>query len=207
MRGSVDYVNNVFGDGAYNYSLIDIPTLANLQDASGNWGAGDWTFKDFTGKDAENNTMVTDSGADQAKDLWDYIQKDKYLRTHTGKIAERNSLVGPWVNRIDLKFNQNFYFYTGANKHRHTVQIGVDVLNVANLLNPHWGNAWTVNAGDGYGNAIPINLTNAKDVYTAGANPVFQFQKNGSEKLTDIFSIYNSTSSTWQMILSARYIF
>ena len=207
MRGSVDYVNNVFGDGAYNYSLIDIPTLANLQDASGNWGAGDWTFKDFTGKDAENNTIVTYSGADQAKDLWDYIQKDKYLRTHTGKIAERNSLVGPWVNRIDLKFNQNFYFYTGANKHRHTVQIGVDVLNVANLLNPHWGNAWTVNAGDGYGNAIPINLTNAKDVYTAGANPVFQFQKNGSEKLTDIFSIYNSTSSTWQMILSARYIF
>ena len=202
MRGSVDYVKNVYGDGAYNYSLIDIPTLANLQDASGNWGAGDWTFKDF--KDGET---VTYSGADQAKDLWDYIQKDKYLRTHTGKIAERNSLVGPWVNRIDLKFNQNFYFYTGSNQHRHTVQIGVDVLNVANLLNPHWGNAWTVNAGDGYGNAIPIDLTNAKAVYTAGANPVFQFQKNGSEKLTDIFSIYNSTSSTWQMIISARYIF
>ncbi len=202
MRGSVDYVKNVYGDGAYNYSLIDIPTLANLQDESGNWGAGDWTFKDF--KDGET---VTYSGADQAKDLWDYIQKDKYLRTHTGKIAERNSLVGPWVNRIDLKFNQNFYFYTGSNQHRHTVQIGVDVLNVANLLNPHWGNAWTVNAGDGYGNAIPIDLTNAKAVYTAGANPVFQFQKNGSEKLTDIFSIYNSTSSTWQMIISARYIF
>ena len=202
MRGSVDYVKNVYGDGAYNYSLIDIPTLANLQDASGNWGAGDWTFKDF--KDGET---VTYSGADQAKDLWDYIQKDKYLRTHTGKIAERNSLVGPWVNRIDLKFNQNFYFYTGSNQHRHTVQIGVDVLNVANLLNPHWGNAWTVNAGDGYGNAIPIDLTNAKAVYTSGATPIFQFQKNGSEKLTDIFSIYNSTSSTWQMIISARYIF
>ena len=86
MRGSVDYVKNVYGDGAYNYSLIDIPTLANLQDASGNWGAGDWTFKDF--KDGET---VTYSGADQAKDLWNYIQKDKYLRTHTGKIAERNS--------------------------------------------------------------------------------------------------------------------
>lgn len=207
MRGSVDYVNNVFGDGAYNYSLIDIPTLSNLQDASGNWGAGDWTFKDFTEKDAEDNVVVTYSGADQAKDLWDYIQKDKYLRTHTGKIAERNSLIGPWVNRIDLKFNQNFYFYTGANQHRHTVQIGVDVLNVANLLNPHWGNAWSVNASDGYGNANPVNLTNAKAVYTTGANPVFQFQKNGSEKLVEPFSIYNSLSSTWQMIISARYIF
>ena len=203
MRGSVDYVNNVYGDGAYNYSLIDIPTLADLQDANGVWGAGNWTFKDF-GAPGDDNYY---SGAEQAEDFWNYIQKDKYLRTHTGRIAERNSLVGPWVNRIDLKFNQNFYFYTGANKHRHTVQLGVDITNLANLLNPNWGNAWTVNAGDGYGNAIPINLTNAKAVYTTGANPIFQFQKNGSEKLTDIFSIYNSTSSTWQMIISARYIF
>ena len=207
MRGSVDYVNNIFGDGAYNYSLIDIPTLADLQDANGVWGAGNWTFKDFTGKDDDGNTIVTYAAADQAQDCWNYIQKDKYLRTHTGKIAERNSLVGPWVNRIDLKFNQNFYFYTGANKHRHTVQLGLDITNLANLLNPHWGNAWSVNASDGYGNANPLNLTNPKDVYVNGANPVFQFQKNGSEKLVEPFSIYNSTTSTWQMILSARYIF
>lgn len=75
------------------------------------------------------------------------------------------------------------------------------------MLNPYWGNAWTINASDGYGNILPLNLTNAKAVYTTGAKPVFQYQKNGTEKLTSTYSRYNSSSSTWSVILSARYIF
>lgn len=197
FRGNVDYVKNVFGDGAYNYSLIDIPTLADLQSADGVWGGGNWSFK---GTDAY-------SAEDQARDLWNYIQQDEYLRTHTGEVAGRNSLVGPWTNRLDLKFNQNFYFFTGAAHRRHTIQLGVDIKNVLNLLNPHWGNAWTVNCGDGYGNTIPLDLTNATAVYTEGVKPVFQFQKNGSEILTTPFSKSNGTASVWQLIFSLRYMF
>jgi hypothetical protein len=193
-RANCDYVNNVFADGAYNYSLIDIPTQEQLQG---------WTFKDYTDKDGN----VTYSASDQKADFENYIQQDAYLSKNRGKIAERNGMVGPWIHKFDFKVNQNFYFYTGAKHHRHTIQVGMDMLNIGNLLSPFWGNTWSINAGDGYGNTIPVNLTNPAAVYTEGATPVFQFQKNGSEKLTDIFSIYNSTSSTWQMILSARYIF
>ncbi len=193
-RANADYVNNVYGDGAYNYSLIDIPTKEQL--------AG-WTFKDFT--DKEGN--VTYSAVDQKKDFDAFIEQDSYLSKNRGKVADRNGLVGPWVNKFDLKVNQNFYFYTGANKHRNTVQLGVDILNVGNMLNRSWGNVYSINASDGYGNIIPIDLTNAKAVYTEGAAPVFQFQKNGSEILKSTYAISNSLSSTWEMIFSLRYIF
>ena len=75
------------------------------------------------------------------------------------------------------------------------------------VLNPAWGNVWKTNADDGYGNAIPIDLTNASAVYTTGATPEFQFQKDGTEILKNTFSISNSLASTWEMIFSLRYIF
>jgi hypothetical protein len=203
-RANADYYSNVFGDGAYNYSLIDIPTLDDLQSAEGEWGKGNWQFKDYT--DSKSGE-VTYSAEQQCEDLWAFIQSNKYLRTHTGKIADRYGIVSPWKHTIDLKVNQNFYFYTGANHRKHTIQLGVDVENFANLLSPYWGNAWTVNASDGYGNILPLNLTNAKAVYTTGAKPQFQFQKNGTETLSSVYSISNSSSSTWSIILSARYIF
>ena len=201
-RGNIDYVKNVFGDGAYNYSLIDIPTLEDLQGAEG-WGKGNWTFVDFKSKDGE----VTYSAAQQCEDFWNYIQNDKYLRKHTGEVATRNGIVAPWRSTFDLKVNQNFYFFTGANHRKHTIQLGVDVENFSNLLNSSWGNAWTINAGDGYGNTIPLNLLNAQAVYTKGEKPQFQFQKNGDNILTETYSRYNSLSSTWSIILSLRYIF
>ena len=203
-RASIDYVLNCFGDGAYNYTLIDIPTLDDLQ-SGGVWGKGNWTFKPST--ITVDGVKYDYSAAMQCEDLWTYIQNNDYLRTHTGQIAERNSIVGPWVNRFDLKLNQNFYFFTGANHRRHTLQLGVDIENVANLFNSEWGNYWNINAGDGYGNAIPISLTNASAVYTEGAKPVFQYQTNSSAVLKDMFSRAVSTSSTWEMIFSLRYIF
>ncbi|MGM9752196.1 MAG: carboxypeptidase regulatory-like domain-containing protein [Candidatus Cryptobacteroides sp.] len=201
-RANIDYVSNVFGDGAYNYSLIDIPTYEDLYGDKG-WGTGNWKFKDQT--DKEGN--ITYSAAEQCEDFWKYIQNNDYLKSHTGSVNERNAVVSPWVHTFDLKFNQNFYFYTGAKHKKHTVQLGVDVENFANLLSPYWGNVYSINAGDGYGNAIPVNLTNAKAVYTTGAKPVFQYQKNGSDRLTELYSVSNGFSSTWQIIFNLRYIF
>lgn len=197
-RGNFCYAGSksILGDGAYNYNLIDIPTYEDLHGADG-WGSGNWGFKD--------NGEYT--AAQQAEDCWNYIQQDKYLSKHTGEIAMRNSLVLPWTNQFDLKLNQNFYFYTGRNNHRNTLQLGVDVMNFGNMLNSNWGLGWYVNGTDGYGNANPLNLTNAKDVYVEGKKPVFQFQKNGTELLKETFSTNTSASGTWEMIFSVRYIF
>lgn len=195
-RGSYDYVDNVYNDGGYAYSLMDIPTLEDLQSSTGVWGEGNWKFKD-------NGEY---SGASQAEDLWKYIQQDKYLSKHTGEVADRNTLVGPWVHHFDLKLNQNFYFFTGKDNHKHTVQFGLDIKNVGNLLNSNWGNEWAICASS-YGNAQPLKLTNAKEVYVEGKEPVFQFQKNGNSVLSETCYKSISSASTWQMIASVRYIF
>ncbi len=184
-RTNLDYVNNIFGDGAYQYSLIDIPTEAQLKN---------WTFKD-------NGDYTADQ---QKADFEQYIQSNKYLSSHRGGILMRNALTSGWRHSIDVKVNQNFYFYTGENHHRHTLQLGVDFNDFHTLLNPAWGRGWSVNTNDGYGNGKPLNLTNPAAVYTTGAKPVFQFQKNGTERLT---SVYSRSGSSWQMIFSVRYIF
>ena len=196
-RANANYVENVFGDGAYNYSLIDIPTHADL------FGGDGWQFVDV--KDKEGN--VTYPAQQQKEDFWAFIQNNKYLKNNTGKIMDRNGIVYPWSHRFDFKINQNFYFFTGKNDDKHTIQLGLDVKNLGNLLNKNWGAGWTVNGSDGYGNILPLSFMNAKAVYTTGAKPQFQFQKDGSEILKEAFSRSASFSSTWQMIFSVRYIF
>ncbi len=202
-RASACYAgsNSILNTGAYNYDLIDIPTYQDL------FGPDGWKFSAYDVKDSNNNLMFHYSEEAQKQDLWSYIQQDPYLSTHTGKVMERSAIVAPWVHRFDLQLRQNFYFFTGAKHHKHTIQLGMDIENAGNLLNPYWGNTYTLQAGDGYGNANPLSLTNAKDVFTTGAKPVFQFRPNGTNKLTETYSIANSLSSTWSMIISARYIF
>lgn len=200
-RASACYAgsNSILNTGAYNYDLIDIPTYEDLFSADG------WKFQPYEVKNGKESYTYTEAA--QKQDFWAYIQQDPYLSKHTGQVVERSGIVAPWVHRFDLQLRQNFYFYTGAKHHRHTIQLGMDVENFGNMLNPYWGNGWSLQAGDGYGNTNPLELTNAKDVYTAGAKPVFKFKTNGTTKLTQTYSVANSLSSTWSMIISARYIF
>lgn len=199
-RGSVDYYNNIFNDGAYQYSLIDIPTYQDL------FGDNPWEFKAYTAKDPDGNSFIY-SAEQQRLDFWEYIQNNPYLSKHQGEVAERNALVSPWVHQFDLKINQNFYFYTGSKQHKHTIQLGMDIQNFSNMLNPWWGNVWSLSAGDGYGNTKPVNLTNPEKVFINGERPVFQFQRSGNTTLKDSFYRSVSTGSTWSMMVSARYIF
>jgi hypothetical protein len=193
--------NSILGTGAYNYDLIDVPTYQDL------FGPDGWKFQAYDVKDSNNNVIFRYDEENQKKDLWAYIQQDPYLRNHTGEVVERNASVSPWVHTFDLQLRQNFYFYTGANQHKHTIQLGMDIENVGNMLNPHWGNVYSINAGDGYGNVNPLTLTNPAKVYTEGEKPVFQFRPNGTKKLTETYSVSRSLSSTWSMMISARYIF
>ena len=193
-------MNSIYGDGSNANSLIDIPTYQDL------FGPNGWQFEASTYKDAEGKTQPY-TAEQQKLDFWNYIQQDPYLRTHTGQTAERNGVVAPWVHQIDIKLAQNFYFYTGAKHHKHTIQLGLDIENFANLLNPWWGNNWSISVGDGYGNTKPLDLTNPAKVYLEGAKPVFKFQRSGNRTLDSTYYRTNGTSSTWSMMVSARYIF
>lgn len=198
-RTHLTYKSNVIGDGSSCYNLIDIPTLSDLQSASGAWGEGNWTFKELSYTDANGNNQVY-TAAQQAEDLYSYLSCNKYYLKHAGEVMERYGAHTPWSHEIDFKINQNFYFYTGANRQKHTLQFGFDVSNFANFLNPYWGvNTSTLGA--------TLDLTNANAVYTQGAKPVFQYNRSGTEARNYMYKDSISSGSTWSAIFSVRYIF
>lgn len=112
---------------------------------------------------------------------------------------ERYGMQGVWNNSFDLKVEQNFYFFTGSNHKKHTIQVGADISNFGNLLNPYWSTS-TATTGTGM-----LKLTNPKAVYTEGATPVFQVQTNSGTRYEHMH--YTSISSGWSAIASIRYIF
>ena len=171
-RYSYTMTGNVVGDYGSN-NLIFIPESKEALDK--------WTFADNGGYTAEA----------QKNDFWNYINQDDYLKNHKGEYAERGGAVMPWHHQLDFKFNQNFYLNVAGQKN--TLQFGVDIKNLANLLNSSWGLYKTVN-----------NMSLLK--YDAKKN-AYQFQKNGKEVLSKTYTNLTSFNSTYSIQFSIRYIF
>ena len=171
-RYSYTMTGNVVGDYGSN-NLIFIPESKEALDK--------WTFADYGSYTAEA----------QKNDFWNYINQDDYLKNHKGEYAERGGAVMPWHHQLDFKFNQNFYLNVAGQKN--TLQFGVDIKNLANLLNSSWGLYKTVN-----------NMSLLK--YDAKKN-AYQFQKNGKEVLSKTYTNLTSFNSTYSIQFSIRYIF
>lgn len=157
-RSSYTLNSNVNGDGGAN-SLMYIPTEKELEAMP---------FKDEDNKAAFN----------------EFIAGDKYLSQHRGEYSERGAIVMPWFSQLNFKINQDINFVVAGKKQ--TVQLGLDIKNLGNLINPAWGNIqqWGSNSV----------LTWKNDQYTFNADQAK-------------WSTYSGTMSTWSMLLSARYFF
>ena len=177
---------NILGDnGAAN--LIYVP-----------YSKDELTFADYEYRDAQGATQ-TYTAANQATDFWEFINNDSYLKTRLGKYAERNGAIYPWTNQFDVKITQDFFINAG--KKRNTLQVGLDILNVGNLLNKNWGHKQYYNTN------APLALV--RNTYSQGgtAKPEYRFMRNGTEVLRETFTSSNSFSSTYYMQFSLRYIF
>ena len=155
-RYSYTFNSDLTGIGG-SYNLIYIPTDADLNDMPFADEANKAAFKQF-------------------------IQNDSYLSAHRGEYSERGAKVAPWQNRINVKIAQDFTMNI-ANKPT-TLQIGLDINNVANLLNSNWGLCKQVSSEN--------ILSYSKGVYTFTEPTV---------------KTYRSTFNTWQMLFSARLFF
>ena len=175
-RYTYQLTSNVVGDYGSN-GLVYIPASREA--------LNEWNFKDNGSYTAEQ----------QKDDFWAYINQDDYLKNHKGEYAERGGAVMPWHHQLDFKFNQNFYLNVAGQKN--TLQFGVDIKNLANLLNNSWGLYKTVN------NTKLLKYTAGKN----GAQGSFQFQKNGKEVLSKTYTNYTSFNSTYSIQFSIRYIF
>ncbi|MBO5890246.1 MAG: hypothetical protein J6Q28_02310, partial [Alistipes sp.] len=161
-KGKVD----INGDSYNGNSLIYIPTEAEIESMS--W-ADDSSMESFNS----------------------YINEDKYLSSHRGRFAERNSHSLPFVHRLDLHVAQAFYFDKSSNRR---AELTLDVINLTNLLCRSWGMSyrtsnWTLS---------PLTVTELEQVEN-NYRPVYKF--NGAKYTTD------DILSRWHMQIGVRVVF
>lgn len=170
-RYSYTFGSNVVGDFGAN-NLLYIPASREELDS--------WKFNGTTAYSAEQ----------QKDDFWAYINQDDYLKDRKGKYTERGGAIMPWHHQFDFKLNQDFYVKVGGK--RNTLQLGVDIKNVGNLLNSNWGIYKQVN------NSSLLSYDKTKG---------YTMAKNYGELLTETFSNKQSFNSTYSIQFSVRYIF
>ena len=113
-----------------------------------------------------------------------FIANDSYLSAHRGEYSKRNGAVCPWLNRINFKVDQEFYFNVAGRTT--TLQIGADVNNIGNLLNSNWG--------------CYQQLSSNGETILQLKNGTYTFSEPNWHK-------YNNFLSTWNVLLHVRYSF
>ena len=178
-RFSYIFSSNVNSDPSAPGNLIYIP--ASREELNG------WDFAESTyGSGSSKQVYTADM---QRDDFWAYIQQDDYLKDHTGEYAERGGAKMPWHHQLDFKYMRDMKVKIGKTKH--SLQLGLDILNLPNFLCKDWGLYKQVS-----GNAL---LSFSKGKYTY--NTV-----NGARHLSTYQDFLNM-ASTYQLMFTVRYLF
>ena len=149
-------MNNVSGAGSASQTIY-IPTQAEL---------AAMTFTSVENKAAYS----------------EFLASDKYLSNHRGEYMRRGAIAAPFINRINLRVAQDFYFDICGKKH--TLELSADINNVGNLLNSNWG----------------VNKV-------LSSNSILSYKKGVYNFTAPVWKNYNSLSSTWSMLFSAKWSF
>ncbi|MEO6729753.1 MAG: TonB-dependent receptor [Ferruginibacter sp.] len=169
------------GDGVTNNDLMYIPASRAEMD----------------------NMVFTQNGllspAQQRDQFEAYIQSDKYLRKHRGKISERNGARAPFTNILDANIEQSFSIKT-ADKTNHTLSVRFDIFNLTNLIDKDAGRQYFFN--------FDQQQVLSFEGFTTGNVPTYRFFRPANDKpgvISDGTQPYNS--SRWNAQLTVRYSF
>jgi Carboxypeptidase regulatory-like domain len=110
-----------------------------------------------------------------------------YIRTSTGKVAERNGGINPFYYTIDLRLTKDFRFLK-----KHNLALSADFFNFANLLNKENGVSYN------HGN---INLVTMTTFDQATQNYNYNVEAGAGRKLS------TAGGTPWRIQLGARYSF
>ncbi len=139
---------------------------------------------------------VTETAHQQWQELDAFINGEPYLNSRRGQFTERNGDRTPWNNRLDMRVMQDFNLTHG--KHTNTLQVSLDIINLANLIDSKSG--WfyfTPNTRNSSVNT-GLNVTRANN---SSAEPTYTFTTPSATYSIDQFN------SRWQMQLGLRYSF
>lgn len=175
-RYSYIFSKNVNSDPSAPGNLIYVP--ASREELNS------WDFKD-------NGTVggKTYTADMQRDDFWAYIQQDDYLKDRKGQYAERGGAKMPWHHQLDFKYTRDMSIMIG--KTRHSLQLGLDILNLPNFLCKDWGVYKQVSS-----NAL-LSYSNGQYTYNL---------VNG-KRHTETFQNLESAASTYQLMFTIRYLF
>lgn len=177
-RGGYNYsymlANDMNGDG-YSYDALYIPTDEQVAN------------REFR--------FASDSDRDR---FMDYVHNNSYLKNNQGKYAEAYSVYSPWVHRFDFSYKHDFKVKIG--KSLNTLQLSVDLKNIANLFNSKWGVSKQMNPDLNEGRILKYESTDA-DGY-----PVFSTPSavNGS---VQTFTPYTAIGQCWYASVGIKYMF
>lgn len=171
------------GDGNGSSDLMYIPKKAS-----------ELTFASYTA--TVNGVVYTFTPQQQAAALEQFINNTPYLKKHRGQYAQRNAAYFPWYNRIDANLLQDFYFTTGKNNQRHTLQLSAVVQNLPNLLSKYWG----IQKQATY--TSPLTYTS---IDNNGVPSYNMRQLNG--QLVNTPFVDATSGTTWSLLIGAKYIF
>ena len=160
--------------GNYSYSRYSY-TMGNV---TGD-GGGDVLLYIPTRSELDNMPFTSDENKEA---FWNFIQKDSYLSEHVGEYSKRGGAVMPWQHMLNFRFSQDFY--VNVKGKRNTISLGIDVNNLANMLNRNWCNV--------------ERLQSSRILNYKGGTYTFTAPK---------WSKYASTVSTWSAMFSIRYTF
>ena len=167
------YVNgDVNGDGGYN-DLLYIPTDSEV-DAMYNAGL----FRATSAYTAEQ----------QRDNFKEWLNNERYIKSHRGEFFERNADNEKWENRLDLHADHKFGFKLG--RELRYFQIGLDIINFTNMLCKRWGATLSQR---GYNYYAPLSYSGGK----------YQFLRPAGYDMRS----YNDNYSRWRMQLTARLTF
>ena len=175
-RYSYVFTQNINGDPTAPGNLIYVPASRAELDQ--------WNFADNGTVDGQTYTADM-----QRDDFWEYINQDSYLKNRTGQYVERGGAKMPWHHQLDFRYLREMSIEMG--KTRHTLQLGVDILNLPNFLCKDWGLYKQLT-----GNAL---LTYRNGQYTYN---LFDGQRH-----VKTFQNYLANTSTYQIMFTIRYLF
>ena len=153
----------------------------------------DINLVDYTPK----GTTVKYLAIQQWADLNNYINQDPYLRKNRGQYAERNGLLAPYYNQLNLNFGEDLFIQLKNGK-RNILRFTADIINFQNLLNQNWGVRQSP--------VGPSSIIAAKGI-VAGL-PTFNVNYLNPATVIPFTSTFQqNTASIWQAQLGIRYIF
>ncbi|HEY9551109.1 MAG TPA: TonB-dependent receptor [Prevotella sp.] len=126
----------------------------------------------------------------QRENLKQWLGKTRYLKDHRGEYYKRYADNLPFEHHFDLHAAQKVNIKVG--KYVHALELTMDIMNVANLLNKDWGRSY----GSGYSSEFMSPLTYS-------GNGKFQFSQTADYVLKYPDTYY----SRWRGQIGLKYTF